>query len=54
MVAHKSIIKAHAKDFYIMCKASSLESPMPIDDVSPEVFELMLRSLYGGVILPAE
>ena len=54
VVAHKSIIKAHAKEFYVMCEASSMESAMLIEDVTPEIFEMMLRSLYGGVILPAE
>ena len=54
VVAHKSIIKAHAKEFYVMCEASSMESAMLIEDVTPEIFKLMLRSLYGGIILPAE
>eukprot|EP00956_Cyclotella_meneghiniana_P010748 scaffold15049_cov36-Cyclotella_meneghiniana.AAC.6 len=54
VVAHKSIIKAHAKEFYVMCEASSMESAMLIEDVTPEIFKLMLRSLYGGIILPTE
>lgn len=54
VVAHKTIIKAHAKDFYVMCEGSSLESPMLINDVNPDVFELMLCSLYGGIIPPSE
>ena len=54
VVAHKSIIKAHTKEFYVMCEASNVESAMLIEDVTPEIFTLMLCSLYGGVILPAE
>eukprot|EP00956_Cyclotella_meneghiniana_P033200 scaffold94357_cov23-Cyclotella_meneghiniana.AAC.1 len=36
VVAHKSIIKAHAKDFFVMCDGSSVESPMIINDVNPD------------------
>lgn len=54
VVGHKSIIKAHAKDFYVMCEAFSVESPMIMNDVNPDVFEMMLHSLYGGVIPPDE
>eukprot|EP00956_Cyclotella_meneghiniana_P024574 scaffold49508_cov47-Cyclotella_meneghiniana.AAC.7 len=54
VVAHKSIIKAHAKDFFVMCEGSTVESPMLINDVNPDVFEMMLHSLYGGFIPPNE
>ena len=53
-VAHKVIIKTHAKDLYIMCESASKSSPMMINDVDPEIFPIMLRSLYGGFILPEE
>jgi len=53
-VAHKVIIKTHAKDLYVMCESASKSSPMMISDVDPEIFPIMLRSLYGGFILPEE
>lgn len=51
-VAHKVIIKTHAKDLYVMCESANKSSPMLINDVDPEIFRIMLRSLYGGFIVP--
>jgi hypothetical protein len=54
LVAHKGIIKAQAKSLYEMCEASSEAEPMPINDVEPCVFRIMLASLYGGYVLPEQ
>ena len=53
-VAHKVIIKTHAKDLYVMCESANKSNPMLINDVDPEIFRIMLRSLYGGFIVPEE
>eukprot|EP00956_Cyclotella_meneghiniana_P024024 scaffold47882_cov61-Cyclotella_meneghiniana.AAC.3 len=50
IVAHKCIIKAQAKDLYVLCEASSKSNPMLVNDIEHEVFEMMLRPLYGGCI----
>eukprot|EP00956_Cyclotella_meneghiniana_P005481 scaffold6987_cov72-Cyclotella_meneghiniana.AAC.15 len=52
--ANKGIIKAQAEDFYKLCKKYSCNNPMMIDDVCPEIFQMMLRTLYGRRILPEE
>jgi hypothetical protein len=52
--AHKLIIRAQAGDFYEMCEACSVESPMTIDDVDNVCFEIMINYLYGGDVYPAE
>lgn len=52
--AHKSIIKAQAEDLYVMCDENTDTRPLLINDVDPGVFKVMLRSLYGGFILPEE
>eukprot|EP00956_Cyclotella_meneghiniana_P017618 scaffold28907_cov22-Cyclotella_meneghiniana.AAC.2 len=54
MVAHKCIIKSKASDFYVMCDKYSKTSPMPINDVEPYIFFIMLRSLYGDEVFPEE
>eukprot|EP00956_Cyclotella_meneghiniana_P021977 scaffold40799_cov31-Cyclotella_meneghiniana.AAC.5 len=52
IVAHKCIIKSTAPDFYVMCEGYSMASPMPITDVDKDIFEIMLKSLYGGRVRP--
>ncbi|KAL3793626.1 LOW QUALITY PROTEIN: hypothetical protein ACHAWO_001675 [Cyclotella atomus] len=52
--AHKLIIRAQAGDFYEMCEACSIESPMTIDDVDNVCLEIMINYLYGGDVYPAE
>ena len=52
--AHKCIIKANAKDFYVMCEEYSTDSPMLINDVHNSTFSIMINSLYGRDPLPYE
>eukprot|EP00956_Cyclotella_meneghiniana_P038522 scaffold155476_cov20-Cyclotella_meneghiniana.AAC.2 len=54
ILAHKCIIKSKAKDFYVMCEGYNQTSPMPIMDVAIDIFEIMLKSLYGGDVYPEE
>ena len=52
--AHKCIIKAHANDFYTMCEEYTKESPMVINDVDENIFDIMINSLYGEDVFPDE
>jgi hypothetical protein len=54
VVAHKCIIKSQAKELYVMCESYSEAKTMMITDVEWEIFEMMLRTLYGGPISPHE
>ncbi|KAL3785687.1 hypothetical protein HJC23_008720 [Cyclotella cryptica] len=45
--AHKSILKARASDLAVMCDSWDKTNPVPIDDVEPEIFEIMLKDRYG-------
>ena len=54
MYAHRQIIKKRAVHLHVMCEASSKTTPMVITDVDPDIFDLMIRSLYGRQIQPVE
>jgi hypothetical protein len=54
VVAHKVIIKAQAEDLYVMCEFNNKTTPMLINDMDSEIFQMMLRTLYGGFISPNE
>jgi speckle-type POZ protein len=49
--AHKLIMKVHAPDLLDLCEMFDKATPMPIDDVHPEIFLSMLKTLYGGILL---
>lgn len=50
---HRCILKSQAKDLYILAGERSVKH-MPISDVEPDIFKMMLCTLYGGFILPEE
>jgi hypothetical protein len=52
--AHKNVIKAQATGLYNMCEASTEVNPLPVPDVDPEIFQMMLHTFYGNLILPDE
>jgi hypothetical protein len=54
ILAHKCLIKSQSAELYTMCEALSKSTPMPINDVEPSVFELMLATFYGKHITPEE
>ena len=51
--AHKFVLKTCAKGSILasLCDDCDDETPVPITDVAPKVFRLMLRYVYGGDIL---
>lgn len=48
------IIKVQAPDLAELTEPFKKESPIPINDVNPEVFELMLKFVYGKAIEAVE
>ena len=54
--AHKFVLKTCAKGSILafLCDDCDDETPVPITDVAPKVFRLMLRYVYGGDILAVE
>jgi hypothetical protein len=54
VVAHKCLIKSQSEELYTMCEAFSKTKPMPITDVEPAVFKVMLATFYGKHITPEE
>jgi hypothetical protein len=51
--AHRTVLRAHAKELAELCESFGLSNPMRIDDVKPDVFRIMIGFVYGEVI-PAE
>ena len=49
--AHQCLLKARVPDFAELTEQFNKESPMAIDDVDPDIFELMLKYVYGKNIL---
>jgi hypothetical protein len=54
VVAHKCLIKSQSEELYTMCEAFSKTKPMPITDVEPAVFKVMLATFYGRHIMPEQ
>ena len=54
MHAHNLILKANSPDLYSICQGCTKEKPIPIDDVTPEIFRFMLEYIYGGKAPEAE
>eukprot|EP00956_Cyclotella_meneghiniana_P021975 scaffold40799_cov31-Cyclotella_meneghiniana.AAC.3 len=52
--AHKAILKAQSPEFHEFTMPFSIEMSMPIDDIEPVVFELMLKYVYGKSVLDQE
>eukprot|EP00956_Cyclotella_meneghiniana_P027679 scaffold62721_cov23-Cyclotella_meneghiniana.AAC.1 len=48
--AHKAILKARVPELLVMAEPFGVENPMPINDVDPELFETMLKHIYGKKI----
>ena len=44
--AHKLILRAQAPDFLELAEQFSIDNPMIIKDVDPDIFEMMLGHLY--------
>jgi hypothetical protein len=45
--SHRIILRARAPELAELSETYDVNNPMPIDDVKPEVFELMIGTLYG-------
>lgn len=52
--AHKPILKAQAPELHEFAMPFNTEMNMPIDDVQPTVFEIMLKYVYGKSVLDRE
>ena len=44
---HKQVIKAQAPELFQLTDQFDIETPMPINDVESEIFEIMLKHVYG-------
>lgn len=52
---HRCILKSQAKDLYTLAGECGSGKHMPISDVEPDIFKMMLRIYFvGGFILPEE
>ena len=51
---HRLILKVRAPEFFQLTEQFDSKTPMPINDMKPEVFEMMLKHLYGKNISFAE
>jgi hypothetical protein len=49
--AHKTVLRAHAKELAELCEAFDLSNPMRINDVDHDTFQLMIGFVYGEKIL---
>ena len=47
---HKQILKVQAPDLFELAENFDKDTPMPIKDVKPEIFEFMLKYVYGKTI----
>jgi hypothetical protein len=48
--AHITVLRAQAKELAELCESFSLSKPMRIDDVNPDIFQLMIGFIYGEMI----
>ena len=47
---HRLILKVRAPELFQLAEQFDVDTPMPINDVDPELFEMMLKHLYGKSI----
>lgn len=52
--AHKSVLKVAAPEFHELAEQFDKKTRMPIQEVEPEIFKLMLKYMYGQNISPHE
>eukprot|EP00956_Cyclotella_meneghiniana_P007523 scaffold10172_cov62-Cyclotella_meneghiniana.AAC.10 len=52
--SHKIILSCHAPELAELCETFDVTSPMPIDDVEPDIFQLMLGFIYDKAIDESE
>lgn len=52
--AQKSILKMRAPDLYELATQFDKDTRMPIQGVDPDIFQVMLKYVYGKVIPPNE
>lgn len=52
--AHRAILKAQAPGLYVLAEQFAKQTPMPINDVAPTTFKIMLKYVYGKSILAHE
>jgi hypothetical protein len=50
VMAHRTVLRAHAKELAELCESFSPSKPMQIDDVKPEIFQLMIGFVYEEMI----
>jgi hypothetical protein len=48
--AHRTVLRARAKELAELSEAFDLSKPMQIDDVNPDIFQLMIGFVYGELI----
>ena len=44
--AHRTVLRAHVPELAELCETYELSNPMPIADVKPETFQLMMDYVY--------
>ena len=52
--AHRLILKVQAHELLELAEEYDVDTPMPVNDVDPKIFEIMLKHVYGMDILPCE
>jgi hypothetical protein len=52
--AHKCVLKATEPELYELATNFDCDTRMPIENVEPKIFELMLQHVDGKAILPNE
>jgi hypothetical protein len=52
--AHKCILKVRSPALAELSEQFDKKTPMPINDIEPEVFEIMIKNIYGKSIVADE
>ena len=52
--AHKLVLMVQAPDLFELVEGFHKDTPMAISDVEHDTFEIMMKSVYGKLILPSE
>ena len=50
---HKTLFQSQAPELFGLVEQFTKDKPMQIDDVEPEIFDMMLKYVYGEEIYPA-
>jgi hypothetical protein len=45
--SHRKVLKLQAPQVEDLCEGNDIGKPMPIDDIEPETFQLMIGAVYG-------